>query len=128
VDDEPLVRRSLKRALEASDFQVLEAVDGKVGLTVWSQERPNLVFLDILMPGLTGPQVLAEIPAEIRRASLVILISAYSGEYNLDSAKSLGADHYIPKPFEDIFGIVKTVSEMLESEAYAGTQDQTTKR
>lgn len=115
VDDEPLVRRSLKRALESSGYQVLEAADGKIGLQVWRQEKPDLVFLDILMPGLTGPQVLAELPSEAREASLVILISAYSGEYNLDSAKSLGADHYIPKPFEDIFGIVKTVAEMLES-------------
>lgn len=113
IDDEPLVRRSLKRALEASQFEVTEAVDGKQGLQAWKQVRPDLVFLDILMPGLTGPQVLSELDAESRGLSKVILISAYSGEYNLESAKSLGADHFIPKPFEDIFGIVKLVSEML---------------
>jgi len=114
IDDEPLVRRSLKRALEASGYQVLESVDGKQGLAVWEQEKPDLVFLDILMPGLTGPEVLAEVNLEVRKDCRVILISAYSGEYSLDSAKSLGADHFIPKPFEDIFGIVKTVSEMLQ--------------
>ena len=113
VDDEPLVRRSLKRALEAAGFAVLEAVDGKQGLEVWEKEQPDLVFLDILMPGLTGPQVLAEISPEIRKLSQVVLISAYSGDYSLDSAKGLGADHFIPKPFEDIFGIVKLVREML---------------
>lgn len=113
IDDEPLVRRSLKRALEASQFEVTEAVDGKQGLQAWKQVRPDLVFLDILMPGLTGPQVLSELDVESRGLSKVILISAYSGEYNLESAKSLGADHFIPKPFEDIFGIVKLVSEML---------------
>ncbi len=113
VDDEPLVRRSLKRALESQGHQVFEAVDGKQGLAMWQLEKPELVFLDILMPGLTGPQVLAEVSSEIRHMSKVILISAYSGEYSLDSAKSLGADHFIPKPFEDIFGIVKLVSEML---------------
>ncbi len=113
VDDEPLVRRSLKRALEAGGFFVLEAIDGKQGLEVWEKEKPDLVFLDILMPGLTGPQVLAEISEEIRKLSQVVLISAYSGDYSLDSAKGLGADHFIPKPFEDIFGIVKLVREML---------------
>jgi CheY-like chemotaxis protein len=113
VDDEPLVRRSLKRALESAGYQVLEAHDGKQGLDVWQQEKPEMVFLDILMPGLTGPQVLAEISPEIRKLSQVILISAYSGDYSLDSAKGLGADHFIPKPFEDIFGIVKVVTEML---------------
>ena len=113
IDDEPLVRRSLKRALEASGYQVLEAVDGKQGLGIWSEASPDLVFLDVLMPGLSGPQVLSELDSHLRSRSKVILISAYSGEYNLDSAKSLGADHFIPKPFEDIFGIVKLVSEML---------------
>jgi two-component system, response regulator PdtaR len=114
IDDEPLVRRSLKRALETAGYQVLESADGKQGLSIWEKERPNLVFLDILMPGLSGPEVLQEINLEIRQDCRVILISAYSGEYSLDSAKSLGADHFIPKPFEDIFGIVKTVSQMLE--------------
>jgi CheY-like chemotaxis protein len=114
IDDEPLVRRSLKRALENSGYQVFEATDGKQGLAAWEKEKPDLVFLDILMPGLTGPEVLAELNLETRQDCRVILISAYSGEYSLDSAKSLGADHFIPKPFEDIFGIVKTVSEMLQ--------------
>lgn len=113
VDDEPLVRRSLKKALEGAGFRVVEAVDGKQGLVVWQEEKPDLVFLDILMPGLTGPQVLSEIPVSVRDKCKVILISAYSGDYSSDSAKSLGADHFIPKPFEDIFGIVKIVSEML---------------
>ena len=114
IDDEPLVRRSLKRALESAGYQVLEAVDGKQGLAVWEKEKPDLVFLDILMPGLSGPEVLAELNLDVRKDCRVILISAYSGEYSLDSAKSLGADHFIPKPFEDIFGIVKTVSQMLQ--------------
>jgi two-component system, response regulator PdtaR len=103
----------LKRALEASEFQVIEAIDGKQGLELWEKEKPAMVFLDILMPGLTGPQVLSEISESARKLSKVILISAYSGEYSSDSAKSLGADHFIPKPFDDIFGIVKVVKEML---------------
>ena len=113
-DDEPLVRRSLKRALETKGFQIIEAADGKLGLDVWRKELPDLVFLDVLMPGLTGPQVLNEIEEKIRAPSKVILISAYTGEYNVDSAKSLGADHFIPKPFEDVFAIVNLVSEMLK--------------
>ena len=113
-DDEPLVRRSLKRALETRGFQIIEAPDGKQGLEIWRKELPDLVFLDVLMPGLTGPQVLNEIEEKIRAPAKVILISAYTGEYDVDSAKSLGADHFIPKPFEDVFAIVKLVSEMLK--------------
>lgn len=113
-DDEPLVRRSLKRALESQGFQIVEAADGQTGIHIWRQEKPDLVFLDVLMPGLTGPQVLNELEPDVRNRSKVILISAYTGEYSLDSAKSLGADHFIPKPFEDVFAIVKLVSEMLK--------------
>lgn len=113
-DDEPLVRRSLRRALETKGYQIIEAVDGKQGIEAWRREAPDLVFLDVLMPGLTGPQVLNEIETEIRSRCKVILISAFTGEYSLDSAKSLGADHFIPKPFEDVFAIVKLVSEMLK--------------
>lgn len=113
IDDEPLVRRSLKRALELSSFQVFEAQDGEQGMKLWQEIKPQVVFLDILMPGLTGPQVLAKIDNDIKRQSRVILISAFTGEYDLQSAKSLGADSFIKKPFEDIFAVVNTVKEML---------------
>jgi CheY-like chemotaxis protein len=114
IDDEPLVRRSLKRAFEAKGHLVFEASDGKSGLQLWQKEVPNVVFLDVLMPGLSGPEVLSEINPEIRQQSFVVLISAYAGGYDLESAKSLGADHFIPKPFDDIFAIVNTTQEMLK--------------
>lgn len=113
IDDEPLVRRSLKRALESKKMSVLEAADGRAGLELWKAEKPDIVYLDVLMPGLSGPEVLQEIPKEIRESSFVILISAYSGNYDLESAKSLGADYFFPKPFEDIFAIVDKSLEMV---------------
>jgi CheY-like chemotaxis protein len=114
VDDEPLVRRSLKRVLASAGYEVVEASDGREGLMQWRKIKPDLVFLDILMPGLTGPQVLTEIEAEIRDLSKVIFISAYTGEYNLESAKSLGADLFLAKPFDDVFQIVELVSQVLK--------------
>jgi CheY-like chemotaxis protein len=114
VDDEPLVRRSLKRVLLSAGYEVVEAADGREGLIQWRKSKPSLVFLDILMPGLTGPQVLTEIEGEFRKAAKVIFISAYTGEYNLESAKSLGADLFLAKPFEDVFQIVELVSQVLK--------------
>lgn len=109
VDDEPLVRRSLSRVLSKS-FDVSEAVDGPTGLEKWRQERPNLIFLDILMPGLTGIQVLEEIEPEIRSSCKVILMSAYSGP--ADPVRS-SADYFMAKPIEDIFTVPKKVEELL---------------
>lgn len=104
VDDEPLVRRSLGRAFKSHGHDILEAEDGAQGLQMWREQKPDVVFLDVLMPKLTGPQVLAEIGAQ--RSGKVILISAFTGEHNMETALQMGADLFIPKPFEDIFSIV----------------------
>lgn len=109
VDDEPLVRRSLARVAGSRAHTVLEAADGEEGLKIWRSENPDLVFLDVLMPGLTGPQVLKEIQPS---SAKVILISAYTGEYNVDTAKNLGADLFIPKPFQDIFKVIEIAERL----------------
>ena len=115
IDDEPLIRRSIKRAFEMRGILVVEAGDGKAGLALWQKENPAIVFLDILMPGLSGLEVLGEVNQQIRQNAFVVLMSAYSGGYDLESAKGLGADHFIPKPFDDIFAIVSSVLEMVKS-------------
>jgi len=105
IDDEVLVRRSLSRALQSCGHIVSEACDGNEGLLMWKNSRPDVVFLDVLMPGLTGPEVLKEVGAS--RSGRVVLMSAFAGEHNLETAAQMGADLFIPKPFEDIFAIVK---------------------
>lgn len=107
VDDEPLVRKSLSRACRARKHDVVEAADGTEGLSKWRAEKPDLVFLDVLMPGLSGPELLREIEkdpvlnAKSERTK-VILMSAYSGEHNVVT----GADRFIAKPFEDVFAVI----------------------
>lgn len=105
VDDEPLVRRALKRAFESKMHQVILAEEGQQGLELWRSEKPNLVFLDMLMPVLSGPEVLQQIGED--KNCPVILISAFSGQYDHKKAQQMGADHFIQKPFEDIFALVK---------------------
>jgi CheY-like chemotaxis protein len=112
IDDEPLVRRSLSRALKSRGHEVLEAEDGNQGLQSWRQQKPELVFLDVLMPGMTGPQVLHEIGSE--HSGKVILISAFSGEHNMQTAVQMGADLFIPKPFENIFDVVSQAEGLLK--------------
>lgn len=109
VDDEPLVRRSLSRVL-MSKYDVHEANDGSSGLEKWRQLKPDLIFLDILMPGLTGFQVLEEIEPEIRKTAKVILMSAYSGA--TDPVKST-ADFFMAKPIENIFLVTQKAVELI---------------
>jgi CheY-like chemotaxis protein len=112
IDDEPLVRRSLGRALKSRGHETHEAEDGIKGLSAWKEFKPDLVFLDVLMPGMTGPQVLREIGPE--RTGKVILISAFSGEHNMETATQMGANLFIPKPFDDIFAVVTLAESLME--------------
>lgn len=110
ADDESIVRRALVRALASKKVETIEAEDGEQALQIWKEKDPDLVFLDVLMPGLTGPQVLKELD---RIQAKVVLMSAYTGEYNVEKARSLGADLFIPKPFDNIFEIVDKAMELV---------------
>lgn len=108
IDDEPLVRISLERVFKS--HEVLTAADGQEGLDLWILVKPDLVLLDVLMPHLTGPQVLEKIG---KTRAKVVLISAYAGEYDLQTAHSLGAHLYIQKPFANIFDILRVCEELV---------------
>lgn len=117
IDDEPLVRRSLVRAAKALGHDCMEAVDGEEGLRLWKAEEPQVVLVDILMPGLSGPEVVREALRNHEGSGVpkpvVALISAFSGDDSKDSpvklAAECGADLFIGKPFDDIFEVVKSV-------------------
>lgn len=125
VDDEPLVRKSLGRAFRAKGHEVTEAADGTEGLAQWLRLQdealgPDLVFLDVLMPGLSGPELLKEIQPKLKpgpsgQNAKVILMSAYSGEHNISTAQAMGADVFVPKPFDDIFALVTRAEELFNS-------------
>lgn len=112
VDDEALIRRSLARAFAARGYEVHEAADGIEGSEKWKSQNPEIVLLDVLMPGKTGPELLAE----MRNSStaVVIMISAFAGEHNMESALKMGAQAFIPKPFEDIFAVCEQVESLLK--------------
>ncbi len=112
VDDEAIVRRSLRRAAEHRGHEAIEAEGGQQGLQLWCQESPDLVFLDVLMPDLSGPEVLSRL-GEKKGPAKVILISAYAGDYDSGAAQQMGADLFLPKPFADIFKVIDLAEKMV---------------
>ena len=118
IDDEPLVRRSLARALRGRGHDSCEAVDGTEGLRLWKEMQPDGVFVDVLMPGLSGPEVvrkaLADNVSELT-PPVIALISAFSGEDSEKLAAECGANCFIAKPFEDIFTVVDGLARMIEA-------------
>ncbi len=114
IDDEPLVRRSLMRALISRGHQVIESVDGIQGLEVWTKEQPELAFVDVLMPGLTGPQVIQNLDPKIREKTKIILMSAYTGGDQASPKLIENADLFLLKPFDDIFRVVEVAEGLMK--------------
>lgn len=114
VDDEPLIRRSLSRVFQARGWQVLEAAEGISGLETWNRERPQVVLLDVLMPGLSGPQVLQSVSNEVKNSTKIFMMSAFTGDWNHSKAIELGAQAFLPKPFDDIFEIAAVVEKSVK--------------
>lgn len=113
IDDEPLVRRSLHRVLQSEGWNIHEAQDGSEGLKEWVRLEPDLVLLDVLMPGLSGPQVLEQLPEPLRRKTKVVMMSAFTGEWSQSKTEELGVNAFIPKPFEDIFAIAQQIKGII---------------
>jgi len=97
IDDEEAARRAVAEGLQELGWEVLEAGDGLSGLEAAVQGRPDVVLLDLRLPGLEGEQVLQR----LRRTSRVplIVISAKREEDDRVAALDMGADDYLVKPF-----------------------------
>jgi len=97
VDDEQAIRTLLKRTLESEGYEVISSADGSSALAMMKKREPDLVILDINMPGLDGFQVLERIR---QRSDVPVIMLTGIGEVaTLGNALSLGADDYVKKPF-----------------------------
>lgn len=97
IDDDQEMLRMLKRALELEGYDATMSTDGHSALTLLEDHKPDLVILDIMMPGLDGFQVLKLIR---QRSNVpVIMLTARCEVTSLQKALVLGADDYVRKPF-----------------------------
>jgi len=97
VDDEPQIRRTLRSSLTAAGYGVREAPNGEAALEAIREEMPDLLVIDINMPGMSG----FEVCREIRETSDVpiIMLSVRNSERDKVRALDAGADDYVVKPF-----------------------------
>jgi DNA-binding response OmpR family regulator len=96
VDDEPDFLEMIKMRLEASDYAVVTAVDGKEALDKVEEEKPDAVLLDILMPGMDGLAVLKKLRAK-HKTLPVYIITAFSSEERFKLANKFNASGFIVK-------------------------------
>lgn len=96
VDDEPDFLRLIKLRLESNDYEVIIASDGEEALAKIKKVKPDAVFLDILMPGMDGLQILKKIRA-FNKELPVFIITAFSNEERFELANELKASGFIVK-------------------------------
>jgi len=112
ADDEPAIREMLSRSLGEEGYRVLTVDNGKGAVAKMREERPEVMLLDIKMPGMDGIETLAKI-REFNRDSSIIILTAYGSMDTVIKAMKLGAYDYISKPFdlEKLKGLIKGTLE-----------------
>lgn len=113
VDDEPASRYGIRKALTPFKFQVQEASDGKQAIEKVRQLNPDLMILDVNLPGMDGLSVLSEVKTQ-EQPPVTIVITAYGSEKVAVEAMKRGAYDYISKPYE-IEELRLVVSRAMES-------------
>lgn len=117
VDDEPQIQRFLKPALEASGFEVVQALDGRSAVKAVATAAPDAVVLDLGLPDCDGKDVIRQVRA-FSQVPIVVL-SARDREIEKVTALDLGADDYVSKPF----GISELLARLRTALRHAARQD-----
>lgn len=112
VDDETLIRKALTLSAEKRGHKVKSAENGAKGLKTWLDFKPDLIFLDVLMPDMNGFAVLNHIPENLK--AKIIMISAHDDLDEKETEKA-GVDLFIKKPFPDVFQLIKQAEELVKS-------------
>jgi DNA-binding response OmpR family regulator len=117
VDDEPLIRTLLEETLE--DFEeegveLLTAGNGQEGWQVIQEERPEMVFLDVMMPKMSGYQVCQKVKQTPELKNIyIIMLTAKGQEVDRQKGSEVGADEYVTKPFDPDY-IVERAEKVLD--------------
>ncbi len=99
VDDDEMIRRLVRTVLEADDFEVIDAKNGELALTMIEDKRPAVVVLDVMMPGLSGVDVCRRLD---HNNAKVIILTARDDADLAEECMAAGADAFLTKPFSSI--------------------------
>jgi CheY-like chemotaxis protein len=119
VEDHPTMREAMRLVLEGEGFEIDEAADGQAALDRVRADPPDLVFLDMNIPGSSGAEVLTQIKADPATDGVKVIIVTADGEEGRERAIGMGADEYFTKPFSPIT-LLQTVERVLSSPPPAG--------
>lgn len=115
VDDEPALRFLIASSLEDEGYNLTEAADGQQALELVQADRPDLIILDVMMPGLTGYEVCTRLKQDPATKDIIVLmLTAKAQEQDRMQSRQAGADYYLRKPFSPL-ELSDVVASLLQS-------------
>jgi len=111
IDDSKTIRRTAEKLLTKAGCEVLTAEDGFEALPIISNQHPDIIFIDILMPRLDGYQTCSLVKSNPNFSDIpLIMLSSKDGLFDRAKGRVVGAEQYLTKPFtrEDLLGAIRT--------------------
>ncbi len=115
VEDDKFLRELITRKLTSEKYEVVEAIDGEEGLKKIQEEKPDLVLLDLILPGIDGFEVLSKVKEDPALSSIpVIILSNLGQREEVEKGLKLGAVDYLVKAHFTPNEIVEKMKEVLK--------------
>ncbi|OYU27345.1 MAG: two-component system response regulator [Burkholderiales bacterium PBB2] len=115
IDDQADIRKLIRMTLEFKNFRVIEAESGELGLQLVRSHRPDLILLDVMMPGLDGLTVSKTLAAEPELSHIpVVMLTALDRDHDIEAGLQTGARAYLIKPFSPM-ELIRLVAQLTEA-------------
>lgn len=118
IEDEKFLSNILKLKLERAGFSVLQAYDGEEGLQIIKEQNPSLVILDLVMPKMSGFELLERMSMDPQIAKIPVVVASNLGqESDMEKAKRLGAVDYYVKAQTSVDQLVEIFKHLIETQS-----------
>lgn len=115
IEDEPSLLKALGEALSIEGFEVAQAIDAERGMSLLQQTRPDLILLDLILPGKNGFEVLKELKASPEYSKIpVIILSNLGDEEEIQQSLKFGAVDFLIKADYDLASLVGVIKKCLK--------------
>jgi CheY-like chemotaxis protein len=112
ADDEDGIRSLVRMTLESDAYEILEAADGAEALELARTHHPDLLLLDVMMPGVTGLEVCRTLKSDPDTAGItIVMLTARAQDSDREAGRAAGAESYFTKPFSPV-ALLRKVDEI----------------
>jgi len=115
IEDDKFLRQLVTKKISEQDFEIAEAVDGESGVEKAAEEDPDLILLDLILPGMDGFEVLSELKDDPELSSIPVIILSNLGQKDeIEKGLQMGAEDYLVKAHFTLGEIVEKINEVMK--------------